>query len=83
MALKCPQCASKEFYLVVEPNYSFKVNAVGLEDVVPGEFYDEVTAKSLVCDECEWSGWINEYHMTKSGVILSVKQDEEDEDEEA
>ena len=75
--LKCPACQSEEFYVVIERTWSFKVNAVGLSDVIPGLLEDEVAGKSLVCDDCGFNGWIDEYHLLKSGVVTLTQEDEE------
>jgi len=78
MAVKCPSCQSEEFYLVIEPTYSFKIKAIGLKDVIPEKFEDECTSKLLACDSCGFSGWINEYWLVKHGVVMFIGEDEED-----
>ena len=80
MAIKCPRCHSKEFYLVIEPVYSFKIKDIGLEDVIPEKFEDECTSKTLLCDECGFSGWINEYWLVKHGVVLTFDWEEKEEE---
>ncbi|MHA2065169.1 MAG: hypothetical protein ACXABY_12405 [Candidatus Thorarchaeota archaeon] len=78
MPLRCPACQSKEFYVVVERNWSFRVESVGFSDVAASNLEDEISGKSLVCDDCGFNGWVDEYHLAKSGVITLIS-DESDE----
>lgn len=74
MSKRCPECKSDKFYLVVERTWSWKVSDVGLSDVSPeSQLDDELAGKSLVCDDCGFNGWIDEYHLANSGVVLSLE----------
>jgi hypothetical protein len=80
MSLRCPACKSEQFYLVVEHTWSFKVESIGTDGVTPGEKHDAIGGKELVCDECGFGGWLDEYHHVKSGVIpLDFDKKEEEE----
>ena len=70
----CPGCGSKEFYLVIDRNWSFKIKDIGTSGVTPGPLTDQVTGKGLVCDDCGWetSGekWLEKYFMAKYGIPI-------------
>ena len=79
MSLRCPACKSDRFFLVVEHTWSFKVDSIGMSDVIPGEKEDGLAGKTLVCDECDWGGWLEEYHHIKNDIIpLDLGQEEEE-----
>lgn len=75
MSIRCPVCGSENFFLVVERQWSFKINSIGLEDVVPGELYDEFPGKSLVCDDCGLNCWLEQYNHIVRKIIPMTKED--------
>ena len=64
---KCPMCNGSSFYLVVEITYSSKVKDIRDGKVIPFPCEDTLTGKSLVCDDCGFNGWIDEYKHYKNG----------------
>ena len=76
----CPGCGSKEFYLVIDRNWSFKVKDVGTDGVIPGPMTDQIAGKALVCDTCGWetSGdfWLFEYFAEQYGIPTLPEENE-------
>lgn len=67
MSLKCPCCQSEEFYLCVDFTYSFKIKNIKegmVNPLAPEELAPE--SKYLICDNCEFSGWIEDYFEERS-----------------
>jgi len=58
--MNCPFCGSEEFYLVIEKQVSFKVESIENNKVNAGGIHDTINGKSLVCDDCGFSGWLED-----------------------
>jgi len=75
MPVKCPRC-KEPLRLIVETQHVFYAESVGLTDVVPGDRIDERMTFLLECENCEFSGWTNEYHEEANGIIRLFKPGE-------
>ncbi len=75
MSIKCPKC-KQPLYMTIETHHTFEVESVGVVDVVPGGKVDEEKRFYLKCMNCDFSGWVDEYHEAANGIVRLFKPGE-------
>jgi hypothetical protein len=69
MPVDCPSCRQHYLYVVQEHKYTYSVESVGFNDVVPGEQVNAEGRMYLICLGCSWRGWIDDYFEAEHGVV--------------
>ena len=67
MSAKCPRC-SQPLYLVVVVTKIFSIKDISVNDVFADEEVDSEKTFQLKCIDCNFQGWLDEYHMEDADV---------------
>jgi len=67
MSAKCPRC-SQPLYLKVIVTEVFSIKDISINDVFVEEPVDSSRSLQLKCMDCDFAGWLDDYHVEAAGV---------------